>query len=199
MLGKFAKGIRSWWRGKYMVPSLGEIFGEEEPKDRFVKPWLARTTIAIGAFWCKHWKFLTTTTIGLIGLYIAMIQLVWKDGGTTHQQMQGSPQSIQVGRDLNVTVPGGSKSAVALVARFPFDLQLARARQRIRYLADEYLHKDRISLVEVTGPYGDNILDSPDLYNWDKVIAELERQGFLKIVNRDLGNIEFEVTRKKEN
>lgn len=82
------------------------------------------------------------------------------------------------------------------VARFPFDVQVARAKARIKYLAEEYLRTNIMSLVEVTGPYGDNVLNSPNLYDWAKVIEELERQGYVKILKRAQENIEFAYTGK---
>ena len=48
-----------------------------------------------------------------------------------------------------------------------------------------------MSLVEVTGTYGDNVLDSPGLYDWPKVIEALEKQGYVKINKRARNNIEF--------
>jgi hypothetical protein len=80
------------------------------------------------------------------------------------------------------------------IARFPFDMQLKQAKMRIKYLADEYLHTDNMSLVEVTGAYGDNVLDSPGLYDWPKVIEALEKQGYVKINKRASNNIEFTYT-----
>ncbi len=84
----------------------------------------------------------------------------------------------------------------ASVGRFPFDVQVARAKERIKYLAEEYLRTNVMSLVEVTGPYGDNVLDSPNLYDWAKVIEELERQGYVKILKQAEENIEFAYTGK---
>jgi len=80
------------------------------------------------------------------------------------------------------------------VARFPFDRQLEAAKARIRYLAEDFLQSNNMSLVEVTGSYGDNMLDSPDLYDWPKVIEALEKQGYLKINRRTKNNIEFTYT-----
>jgi len=74
MLGRFSDRLKAWWRGQYVQPSLKEIFGEEEPKERFTRPRLAGATIAIWGFWCKHWTFLVTTIITLIGLYIAYVK-----------------------------------------------------------------------------------------------------------------------------
>jgi hypothetical protein len=77
------------------------------------------------------------------------------------------------------------------VARFPFDRQVASAKARIKYLAEDYLGQNNMNLVEVTGPYGDNILDSPQLYDWPKVIETLEKQGYVKVSKRTKNNIEF--------
>jgi hypothetical protein len=80
------------------------------------------------------------------------------------------------------------------VARFPFDMQMKQAKSRIKYLADDYLHTNDMSLVEVIGPYGDNVLDSPGLYDWPKVIEALEKQGYIKIRKRTANNTEFTYT-----
>jgi hypothetical protein len=80
------------------------------------------------------------------------------------------------------------------VARFPFDKQLEAAKARIRYLAEDFLQSNNMSLVEVTGAYGDNVLDSPDLYDWPKVLEALEKQGYVKINKRTKNNIEFTYT-----
>lgn len=124
-----------------------------------------------------------------------------------HQMIRDSPQSVQIGRDLNVTnnlinipiekrVPQRENASPPTpIARFSVDHQLAQAKQRIKYLAYEYLHNDVMSLVEVAGPYGDNILDSPNLYDWPMVMEELEKQGYVKILSRTHENIEFKVIR----
>lgn len=70
---KFAQGIKEWWRGKYIQPSLGEIFGEEGPKERFQRPWPARVISAIWGFWCRHWQFIVATLITLIGVYVVYL------------------------------------------------------------------------------------------------------------------------------
>lgn len=80
------------------------------------------------------------------------------------------------------------------IARFPFDKQLEAAKARIRYLAEDFLQSNNMSLVEVTGTYGDNVLDSPDLYDWPKVFEALEKQGYVKINKRTKNNIEFTYT-----
>lgn len=89
----------------------------------------------------------------------------------------------------------GSKKPQSIqhIARFPFDLQVSRAKERIRYLSQEYLKTNTMSLVEVVGAYGDNVLDSPQFYDWNKVMNELERQGYINILRRTENNIEFRV------
>jgi hypothetical protein len=82
------------------------------------------------------------------------------------------------------------------IARFPFDLQLRNAKERIRYLSQEYLKTDTMSLIEVKGAYGDNVLDSPQLYDWGKVMAEIERQGYIKILQQTNDNIIFKVLKQ---
>ena len=77
------------------------------------------------------------------------------------------------------------------VARFSFDKQLEVAKSRIRYLAEDYLRSNDMSLVELKGVYGDNVIDSPDLYDWPKVIEALEKEGYVKINKRTRNNIEF--------
>ena len=80
------------------------------------------------------------------------------------------------------------------VARFPFDKQLEAAKARIRYLAEDFLQSNNMSLVEVAGPYGDNMLVYADLYDWPKVFETLEKQGYVKINKRTKNNIEFTYT-----
>jgi hypothetical protein len=146
-------------------------------------------SVAIKAAWITGAATVLAAVVG--GLFL----LLSRDSGKVTQEMQGSSRSIQVGRDLNINV--GSDRPVrapSSVASFPFDLQLARAKGRIRYLAEEYLRRNVMSLTEVTGPYGDNVLDSPNLYDWAKVIAELDRQGYVKILKRTQENIEFAYT-----
>ncbi|MFZ5876477.1 MAG: hypothetical protein ACOYXU_08720 [Nitrospirota bacterium] len=128
--------------------------------------------------------------IGGLSLFLS------KGSDTPQQEMRDSSQSIQVGRDLNITNVESTRptNPPSSVARFPFEVQMARAKERIRYLAEEYLHGNVMSLIEVTGQYGDNQLDSPNLYDWAKVIEELQRQGYVKILNRDQRNIEFVYT-----
>ncbi len=117
-------------------------------------------------------------------------------GQSVQQQMHDSPGAVQVGGDLNVTVaPEVKGQPPATVTKFPFETQVARAKARIKYLADEYLQTDRMSLAEVVGPYGDNVLDSPKLYDWPRVLKELERQGLIRILERSEGNIAFRVIR----
>ncbi|MDP3297127.1 MAG: hypothetical protein Q8N09_05975 [Thermodesulfovibrionia bacterium] len=113
---------------------------------------------------------------------------------TIQQKMEKSPGSIQAGRDVNIEVHMDKSSSVSRpVARFPFDLQIRNAKERIRYLSQEYLKTDTMSLIEVIGAYGDNVLDSPQLYDWNKVMNELEKQGYIKIILRTENNIEFKV------
>lgn len=116
-----------------------------------------------------------------------------EDRKMVSQDMRGSAQSNQAGRDLNI-YNFGTGSAIlppSSGARFPFDMQVMRAKDRIRYLARDYMHTNTISLKEVTGPYGDNVLDSPHLYDWEKVIEELEKQGYVKVLDKNRGNITF--------
>jgi len=149
-------------------------------------------SVAIKAAWITGAATVLAAVVG--GLFL----LFSRDSDKVRQEMQGSPQSIQVGRDLDINVGlGHPVSAPSSVTRFPFDLQLARAKGRIKYLAEEYLGSNVLSLVEVTGPYGDNVLDSPNFYDWAKVIEELEREGYVKILKRSQENIEFAYTGKQ--
>lgn len=109
------------------------------------------------------------------------------------QKIEKSPGSIQAGRDVIIKVEPNIPPATPPIARFPFDLQVHNAKERIRYLSQEYLKTDTMSLVEVKGAYGDNVLDNPQLYDWDKVMSELETQGYIKILRRQENNIEFKV------
>ena len=63
-----------------------------------------------------------------------------------------------------------------------------------QYLAEDFLQSNNMSLVEVMGAYGDNVLDSPDLYDWPKVFEALQKQGYVKINKRTKNNIEFTYT-----
>ncbi len=115
----------------------------------------------------------------------------------TVQKMEKSHGSIQAGRDVNIKLEPNIPSATPPpIARFPFDSQIHNAKERIRYLSQEYLKTDKMSLVEVKGAYGDNVLDSPQLYEWDKVMNELEKQGYIKILRRTGNNIEFKVLKQ---
>jgi hypothetical protein len=82
------------------------------------------------------------------------------------------------------------------IVRFPFNLQIRNAKERIRYLSREYLKTETMSLIEVKGVYGDNVLDSPQLYDWDKVMNELERQGYIKILQQTNDNIVFKILKQ---
>lgn len=120
-----------------------------------------------------------------------------EEKGAVQQKMENSPNSIQAGGDVNINVETGNASP-SPVARFPFNMQIARAKERIKYLSQDYLKVDTMSLVEVKGLYGDNMLDAPELYDWEKVMRELEKQGFVKIIrSTQRGNIEFQVLQKK--
>lgn len=97
-----------------------------------------------------------------------------------------------ISRLLSATA--GRSRQIPPVARFPFNRQLEQAKTRIKYLANEFLHTNEMSLVEVVGVYGDNVLDSPDLFDWSKVLEELEKQAYVKITKRTKDNIEFTYT-----
>ena len=98
---------------------------------------------------------------------------------------------------MNIKVEPNVPSATPPpIARFSFDLQISKAKERIRYLSQEYLKTDRMSLVEVKGAYGDNVLDSPQFYDWDKVMNELEKQGYIKILQQTNDNILFKVLKQ---
>lgn len=120
----------------------------------------------------------------------------------TQQTTDRYSTGVQAGRDINITnntitlESGTARSNPSPIARFPFVLQVRRAKERISYLHKEYLHTDTMSLIEVTGHYGDNLIVSPELYNWDDVLRELEQQRFLKILGRTDNNIEFRILRE---
>jgi hypothetical protein len=78
------------------------------------------------------------------------------------------------------------------VAKLPFDLQIRVVKDRIKHLK-EYLKTDTMSLVEVTRTYGNHFLGNTDLYDWSKVMIELERQEYIKIIERKGKNIIFKV------
>lgn len=120
-----------------------------------------------------------------------------EEKAAVQQKMESSPGSVQAGGDVNINIESGNVRP-SPVAKFPFNTQIAQAKERIRYLSQDYLKTDTMSLVEVKGFYGDNMLDAPELYDWDKVVHELEKQGFLKVIRRtSRGNIEFQVLKKK--
>jgi hypothetical protein len=120
-----------------------------------------------------------------------------EENAAVQQKMESSPGSIQAGGDVNINVETGNASP-SPVARFPFNVQITRAKERIKYLSQYYLKVDTMSLVEVRGSYGDNVLDAPELYDWERVMRELEKQGVIKIVRRtQRGNIEFQILQKK--
>lgn len=150
-------------------------------------------SVTISAAWITGAATVLAAVVG--GVFL----LLNRDSGKVSQEMRGSPQSIQAGRDININIgPDRSVPAPApsSVARFPFDVQVARAKERIKYLAEEYLRTNVMSLAEVTGPHGDNVLDNPNLYDWVRVMEELETQGYVKILRRTQENIEFAYTGK---
>ena len=150
-------------------------------------------SVAVKAAWIAGAATILAAVVSGLFLFFS------RQSDKARQEMRGSSQSIQVGRDLNIINPGSDRHGAAPSSvAFPFDLQVTRAKERIKYLAEDYLRSNVMSLVEVTGPYGDNVLDSPNLYDWAKVIEELERQGYVKILNRTQKNIEFAYTRKAQ-
>ena len=146
---------------------------------------VATVVIGLGQF--------TDSIKSLAGVFPAKVE----GKAAAQQKMESSPGSIQAGGDVNISIESGSVHP-SPVAKFPFNVQIAQSKERIRYLSEDYLKTDRLSLVEVNGAYGDNRLDAPELYDWDKVIHELEKQRFIKVIRRtSRGNIEFQVLKKK--
>lgn len=104
--------------------------------------------------------------------------------------------SLQADQDTTIKVES-LKFSNSPPAPFPFDLQIQKAKERIKYLAQKYPKTDTISLLEVfVGPYGDKIFGSPHLYDWDRVLKELERQSYIKILQTEDDNIIFRVLPK---
>ena len=158
--------------------------------------------------WLKNYPIISIAiVIGIVIISLAAFKdalkslFVQSDEKTQiiQQKMEKSSGSIQAGHDVNIEVQTNKAPSVPHpVARFPFDLQLRNAKKRIRYLSQEYLKTDTMSFVEVVGTYGDNVLDSPQLYDWNKVMNELERQGYIKVLRRTENNIEFKVLTKRQ-
>ena len=59
------KRIKTWWRGKYVQPSLTEIFDGETQK-RFIRPWTAQVFVVVRQFWLNHWQFLIGTLVAIL-------------------------------------------------------------------------------------------------------------------------------------
>ncbi len=162
------------------VPRVGPT-GPEFP-EKVTLSWLVRHVPV--SFWITSAGLLVAAFVA--GVQASRISLVKEIFRLETQQQDSHPQPEKVDR------------ALAPAARFPFDLQIDRAKQRIKYLSYEYLHSEVMSLVEVAGSYGDNVLDSPNLYDWPTVMEELEKQGYIKILKRTGENIEFKVIRSRE-
>lgn len=79
------------------------------------------------------------------------------------------------------------------IAKLPFDSQKNIAKERINYLSEEYFKTDILSLSEIIGPYGDHQIENPNLYDWNKVLNELEGEGYIEILQRTENNIVFKV------
>jgi hypothetical protein len=108
----------------------------------------------------------------------------------------------QAGGNIYVAPEAGSSQRAVTPSRpkpsstFPLDFQMRQAKERIRYLAYDYLKSKTLNLELVTGSYGDNVLDSPNLYDWPTVLADLERDGYIKITARTEDNIAFTVEKQ---
>lgn len=71
---KIIKKIKTWYHGKpIVIPTPGIIGG---PIVYRMQPPLPRFLKVIGKFWLKHWQFIISTSLVVIGLYIAWKQLL---------------------------------------------------------------------------------------------------------------------------
>lgn len=64
--------VKNWWRGEYIRPSLGEILGEEEPTERFRRPYFVRSLYVVRRFWLAHWQWIIATALAIIGIIVAL-------------------------------------------------------------------------------------------------------------------------------
>lgn len=71
-MGKLTERLKDWWRGEYIKSSLGEIFGEEEAKERFRRPHFVRFLHAIARFWVAHWQWIIGTVLAIIAIIVAL-------------------------------------------------------------------------------------------------------------------------------
>jgi hypothetical protein len=73
MCKKIISKIKNWYHGKpIVIPTPGVMGG---PIVYPMQPPLARFLKIIGQFWLKHWQFIITTSLVIIGLYIAWKKL----------------------------------------------------------------------------------------------------------------------------
>ncbi|TAJ98219.1 hypothetical protein EPO44_11980 [bacterium] len=70
-MGRLAQKLKGWWRGEYIKPSLAEIFGEEESKERFRPPYFVRSLYAMARFWLAHWQWIIGTALAIIAIIVA--------------------------------------------------------------------------------------------------------------------------------
>lgn len=71
-MARLAQRLKHWWRGEYIKPSLGEIFGEEEPKEPFRRPYFVRCLYTMGRFWLAHWQWIIGTALAIIAIIVAL-------------------------------------------------------------------------------------------------------------------------------
>ena len=66
-----------WYRGKYIPPTIAELFNQIIPKEgHYEPPLFAKIINGTGRFWIKHWQWIIGTIIALIGLYLIYLQTI---------------------------------------------------------------------------------------------------------------------------
>lgn len=77
MLSSIAERVASWYRGKYIPPPAND------PNDSIViispgyydQPWIAKIIGVAWSFYGRHWQWVWSTVIALVGLYLAVLAL----------------------------------------------------------------------------------------------------------------------------
>ena len=77
MLSSITECVANWYRGKFIPPP------PNDPNDSIIiispgyyeQPLLAKSIGAAWAFYVKHWQWVWSTVIALVGLYLAVLAL----------------------------------------------------------------------------------------------------------------------------
>jgi hypothetical protein len=71
--------IRDWWHGDYVPASIEDVIesahSDSPAEGHFNRPWIAIQCGHLKSFWLRHWQYLLTTLLGLIGLTLLYLQL----------------------------------------------------------------------------------------------------------------------------